>query len=932
MTEQQKHVRNNDGTSPAKSPNDRNKKKSKDEENDPNDGSMDLEFDNLSPLALFSPGSTASSRDDDHASSNEVVVNPTDTNKPPNDQHALTIPTTNSPTTATSDKDNDSPSESENDQTVDLTDGDDNDDPFLANLIHADSPLWTMPIKPAERIWKSNPDWACDEPYLPNELDGTKCEYEDSLEYSVGIALDFVATEDNIPATISQWIHVLAFAFSKESDPIDDEPALLHLKIVRRMAVRLALTDPVELFPSLSWKNGALTAAAEHAAWIASYHIFGAPWKNRENWFKTIAPPPSRRNKRKPSTPSPMPPDPSPPKNVGFDIAIASKPASANKPSSLSSALKSKYASPAAKPKRVPTNYAQVASKLPPSTPTPHSSSTQSSNSTDKAVSNTMYLSKALQPHPRATAKITSMKDHGRKCRTYVKLKFSKFTSDVQSEQAEELSACFKTMMDKVWTIDNDTLVVAWKDGAHSKPLKSRSEFPKTKDGIACYVESLWMAKGKSAYCRSLLLHNVTMDSLFNDHGLQSWLSEMDLAIAVERIQAKKLCNVGHLLGYHALAVNVENLADAIQNQPALKNIAIEVRSEFVKFGNKKSAAPRSQTKILQLYTAWDSASRARRALVEIYSSRAQGQYPLGVQARFIPNVGDAWFIRTPESQLAYTNSLKKHVKFMNGTVMSPCFTIIEIDHFNQHLGMTLRQAIMHIFSSLLPECTLFVAVDTAYHGEFINFAYREELQNEAEIMISALPLFLYASLGHRSVWDWFTSDARHEASYYRWDMDLGIVAIDPSTTTDTKLAQWEQLDDVDDDDDDGPSDTVLQPFRLLLEETGKNVYGDHGTYGTQGLIHQAALVIHDDDSTAAPEPSDVDDGSGSNLNLSSVEATETTNTPSTLTKPSDEESLFAQMAANPDWIARFEAMMQQQKATAALATTPLPGTDANGS
>jgi hypothetical protein len=78
----------------------------------------------------------------------------------------------------------------------------------------------------------------------------------------------------------------------------------------------------------------------------------------------------------------------------------------------------------------------------------------------------------------------------------------------------------------------------------------------------------------------------------------------------------------------------------------------------------------------------------------------------LCVQARFIPNVGDTRFIKTPKSLLVYTNSLKKHLKFMNSTETSPCYTIIEIDHFNPQVGMTLREAIMHIFSAKKPDCT----------------------------------------------------------------------------------------------------------------------------------------------------------------------------------------------------------------------------------
>jgi hypothetical protein len=44
------------------------------------------------------------------------------------------------------------------------------------------------------------------------------------------------------------------------------------------------------------------------------------------------------------------------------------------------------------------------------------------------------------------------------------------------------------------------------------------------------------------------------------------------------------------------------------------------------------------------------------------------------------------------------------------------------------------------------------------------------------------------------------TSDARHESSYYTWDMDRGIVANEDVSTTDMKLPSWEQLDDDDED------------------------------------------------------------------------------------------------------------------------------------
>ena len=57
---------------------------------------------------------------------------------------------------------------------------------------------------------------------------------------------------------------------------------------------------------------------------------------------------------------------------------------------------------------------------------------------------------------------------------------------------------------------------------------------------------------------------------------------------------------------------------------------------------------------------------------------------------------------------------------------------IIELDTVIDRFGMSLRQAIMHIFSASKSNWNLFVAVDTSFYGNCVNFAFREELQEEA--------------------------------------------------------------------------------------------------------------------------------------------------------------------------------------------------------
>jgi hypothetical protein len=880
MTKQSNNNNNDDTMNSDPSPNDRARKKSREDQQDPNAIPMDYETEDLQPRDIF--GATASSATAGNqrlADTNNTTSNQSNDPDDPDDQFL------------------DANMEENKQEAVDLTEEEPTTDidipspsPFLLKIDLANTSIWQSDIVEPSYVWRFDDDWKTEPPYLTTDLDGKNCIYEESLAFHVTLAHAYILENDN-DREVASWMKILAYAIEKpiSEDPDNESETLVDLRTIRRMAVRLALTDPVELFPSSDWKNGELNMESlSHYAWIASYWIFGAPWRNRDKWFHIEAPKLQGKLKRKSSE------RPTSSKNVGF---------SQNSTSSNETDITAS----------TPSSRSQSTSR-PPSTPA-------------GTAAGSMYLSKALLVNPRHTAKVTGMKDTGRKYQTIIKIKFSKYTSDIATEQAEELSTCFKTMMDKLSNVDASILLNAFKDGSSGKPLKPRSEFPKSKDGISGYVDNVWMQKGKASYCRAVMSHDQPAETLFNDSGLQSWLSDMDLMIGVERIQAKKICSAGHLLGYHALAVNTENLSEAIQNQPAMKGIQVEVRSEFVKFGNKKGPAQRSKTKILQIYTSWDSASRARRALVSLYSSSANGQYPLGVQARFIPNVYDARFIRSPDSLLSHTNSLKKHVKFMNSTTMTSCHTIIELDHFNADVGMTLRQAIMSIFSSSGNNCTLFVAVDLSYYGDCVNFAYREDLENEAITMISALPLFLYASLGRQSIWNWFTSDARHEASYYTWDMDRGIVANDEVSTTDTKLPSWEQLDDDDEDFELGEETqaSVLQPFRLLIGQTGNNAYSDHGTLVTMSYKDKTSLRSQEDDS----QDNQDDDTDEPPMN---IDSSQTSTTPSTITKTSDENTLFEKMADDPAMLARFEAMMLKRKeASAQEDTGSSPGTDPHG-
>ena len=844
--------------------------------------------------------------------------------------------------------------------------------PFLQKLDLAGNSIFSENIKDADYVLLSRYQWDTETPYTTNEMiKGTGGNPNENFDALTFLAGNYATGDWDGATTLStaDWINIFSQAFETQ-DVMNDE-----LSKLRQMAIRLAHSDPVALFPPPSWMNGTLNESyGGHYPWIAAYHIFGAIWKDRDQWF----------------TPEPSPKvpkiDKSTPTLQDQSLTTQYTPTQPNKPGTSAlrvSALKRKNPQDPKSTSKVvftnpggPNNNNNPNTKPNPSTYTPNTTPTTMLTTTlgppgdepgaaitaitikKKPNKPSMYLSKALLSNPYRTAKLKRLKDVGRKFRTFVKVKFSKITAEKIPEQELEVSLCFQQIMERIWTIDPLAMLLPWKEESRTvQPLKKSSDFPKNKDTLSNYLDRLWLARFMNPYCRMFITHDLAPTILFEDYELQQWLEDLQLSLEIERIQARKTCRAGHLLGYHATVVNSNNLADAIQMQPLMQGISVEIRSEFIKLDPKKKGKPtrsnakldkdgkeRTNVKIIQIYVAWEKAARARRALIEIYSSKANGLFPLGTMARFIPDTTDTRFIRTPSAVLAHRNSLLKHMKFMHSTKVASSQNIIELDHRNPRLRMTLRQAIMHIFSPTQRNSNLFVAVDLSYYGDSVLFAFRTELEEEAMNMISALPMFLEATTGHQAVWNWFTKDARLEAAYHTWDMQKGVIP-NAAMDNDTQLENWEELDDIDDDDIE--PGTIIQPFQLDLNKIGMNSYNDDGTIATaiyadfgpepMETEDESSDKTHDEKSpinssaTKAPtmpntQPAltktNADSETSANPSETttsiSTDPTSTSQTPSTLTRTPDRSAQLADLASDPI----VESLVNSDPAMAALFAT----------
>ena len=875
MAKGRRNKSNADGESPGKSPNNRDRKRGKHEANDPSDDTKDEE---MTPKNLF--GS-------DSSSDSTTEQNNTSTNNNPEQTNENTETTNNDNNYTTSTETNNEEQNTLFNTTNNTNNNNDNTTlPYNQKSDLAIPPppaMWRIPIKPTTAAWLKIDKalWKDLNPFITQELldvDGDLDGSSLDAKLAIGHNLITGGTQKDKNPSVANWQQVIHDSF------VNIEPVFIDYATMRTVILRFALTDPVKLFTTKHWFNDGLTQVMDsHNLWIATYLTFGAPWKDREFWHRLKSPvkiidnPYGKKKQEK--------------KSVGF------KEGDDNKTTDRAS------------PKSTNANY------------------------------NSMFLRKPLVSNPIKKQVLQKTKDYTRNYRTYVKIRLSQVTCESYSEQEMEISASFRQIMNHLWTIDNTVIVLPWKREEAFSPVRKGNDFPRTKSDVEKYVDRLWMEKHKSAYCRLLLAHNKNRTNLFEDPQLQSWISSSQLMLQVERIQAHNLSKAGHLLGYHSTVCNCNNLADAIQQHPLMSGYSVEVRSEFITFNAARRPAKeseRTKTKILQIYVASDSAGKARRALTKIFSSQSNGRYPLGVHARFIPNVNDLRFARPTSVSLAYTNSLKKHIEFMKHTMTFSTENIIELDAVIDRYGFSLREIIMHIFSGSRPTWNLFLAVDTSFYGDVVHFAFREELQEEAMNMISALPLFLEAYLGHSDVWKWFTKRARDEADDYEWSLEKGLVP-KGEYYMDTQLENWESLDEIDDVDC-SANPTVLQPFTLDMQSFGVQNYTDDGTIQTRALLAASEksrtnteIVIDDDDDTMSNgTPSSATSWRPHAINSVSTTATTTSQTTSTLTA-TPSQIVFAEFQDDPELQALIAKLQAKKLAQSPAATETASGDDVQG-
>ena len=526
---------------------------------------------------------------------------------------------------------------------------------------------------------------------------------------------------------------------------------------LRIFGLRLAKTPPKTIFEGADWvthegETVGLQSGLLTDAWTGAYIYFGAYWKQEDRFQDYLAPP--GKMKAKPSLKP----------HSFFDAGKAMKHTQEKASHDLDEdPIDLSNDDPMEGNTEEPAEEASDSAKGP-ATPAPPGKKC--------AFARQLYIRKERNKIDPLLQQKKKKWNESRKFSSFLKIRTAKLKSDDRLGQEDEFLAVMQETLTKLWTLDPKLVIFPWKKGLEgSKPIQKGKAFPSNRDAFADFTEKVFLKRGENVWIRLHVGHNKQVTALKDDRMIDHF-RQKDMLVYKDNLQVKTTAKAGWLLGSHPTVLNARDLEDSLAQLPEMSGLPVEVRTEWISLDK----GDKLKIKAAHILCAWDSTLVCRRALNKIYGKK-MGEYPLGRNMRFVPNISDKRFITTEATRKKVEMSVKKQRLWITHVSSAVSYIISDLDYFDTTIGTTLRQALMQMRSKRSPDRNLFVAVDTSWNGSFVSFLFKKDLESEVNGILPALPLVLQHKMG-ANVWNWFNEEARTNTNGYWWCPRKGVRAV----------------------------------------------------------------------------------------------------------------------------------------------------------
>jgi hypothetical protein len=570
-----------------------------------------------------------------------------------------------------------------------------------------------------------------------------------------------------------------------------------------------------------------------------------------------------------------------------------------------------------------------------------------------KKPGNRLFISKA-----KPKVKDTTLKMSKRKFNGYYKVKLPATVNPFGTLALAETTTHFANLCDAIWSIDKKAEVLPWYNTNSVKALTKGNEALKTKEQLNKYTPSVYIEQGKNTWLRFNIAHDVAKEKFIETEAF----SNAQLQVSYDKVQAKKPVVWGWMLGGIPETANLNDMKEACENHPLLKEFQIEARVQVIRvFAGKQNTPVHLQVKAIHIIGDDLLTAKGRKAFNKVFGSRNEGGFPQQRIMRFIPHIADPRF---PTSQARVKDVVKmiaKQKNIMKNAKVINTDTISSLHYYVPQIGYTLCQLLMSMRAPSDTEVQLFMAVDErSYGGYAVSFTVHKDRLAEATALIPQLNLIMEAKFGAR-IWEWFTDTAKDASQGYVYDKETGRIrnmaeeeeddeSSIESEENDFVLELSESLNISSEKNKDGEKGDAfdLDLSFMLDDENPKNQYGDSGSVKTFKSACQAKktidLLSSDEETDEEKDKEEGKDepkiaaksnkGEGNEgprgLSIDTSTATQETSTltqdTSTISESTNPEQAFAQMCIqNPDLLAKYLKSKSEQPGES---NTPAQNTD----
>jgi hypothetical protein len=384
---------------------------------------------------------------------------------------------------------------------------------------------------------------------------------------------------------------------------------------------------------------------------------------------------------------------------------------------------------------------------------------------------------------------------------TYVKARLSAFWDRDSMTYGQAMTAVLKewaTLVEILCARDpSGTAVVAWSTAdLRTTPLTKDSKKPANKDAVArIYTDEFYLTtRPGTQYIRFRLGHKKPMSFYLESDHVTNSLEEQGLAIYVDKIQDSNVSIAGWGAGPVVGRSTMDDIEAMLLAHPLMKANKIgflELRVQQIRLHKGAWIKGEPRPLAVNFLVRARDAAKARKVLNTLYPSKPRKEYPGGVQWRFVTNIMDPYFPKTPNSVRKAKNLRAKQQQFQKDIRSTATMTIKNLHYrLPSEPYATLAQVIMNWRSSKDKAKRLFLHVEQTW--EQTEVFYHRSVEREAETLVPLLPLILEQEYGPRA-WNWFHDNAKDCLGGYEYDLETQKVTLVEEDINADVDEHWEQ-------------------------------------------------------------------------------------------------------------------------------------------